>query len=85
MAHHLKILLVSEYIAPVQAIASIRWSKLTKYLKQHHNAGVDVLTNVKRYGPMAGFGRYLLDENTQDQKHFDQVYELPNRFNVEII
>ena len=44
----MKILIVSEYIAPLQAIASIRWTKIAKYLKiSHSNIHITVLTNEK--------------------------------------
>ncbi len=44
-----KILIISEYIAPFQAIASIRWTKISKYLKKDHDADISVLTINKRY------------------------------------
>lgn len=44
-----KILIISEYIAPVQAVASIRWTKFAKYLAKENGCEVTVLTNAKSY------------------------------------
>lgn len=44
-----KILIISEYFAPVQEIASIRWTKIAKYLKSGHDVEITVLTNKKNY------------------------------------
>ena len=44
-----KILIISEYVAPVQAVASIRWTKFAKYLARDHGYEVIVLTNKKSY------------------------------------
>ncbi len=44
-----KILIISEFIAPFQAIASIRWTKIAKYLKKNHDAHISVVTIDKRY------------------------------------
>lgn len=43
----MKILIISEYIAPVQHIAAIRWTKYAKYLAKDHGCKVTVLTNEK--------------------------------------
>lgn len=45
-----KVLIIAEYIAPVQAVASIRWTKFAKYLAKNHGCEVTVLTNRKSYG-----------------------------------
>lgn len=46
----MKLLIISEYIAPVQAIASIRWTKIAKYLKRaHEEISITVLSNEKNY------------------------------------
>lgn len=45
-----KILIVSQYIAPVQAIASVRWTKIAKYLKKMCDIEITILTNKKNYG-----------------------------------
>ena len=54
----MKVLLIAEYIAPVNAIASIRWTKISKYLVLHHQASIDLLTNEKNFS-----GKKLLSEN----------------------
>jgi len=38
------ILIISEYIAPKQTIAAVRWTKVSKYLKKNHQVSIDVLT-----------------------------------------
>lgn len=43
------VLIISEYIAPFQAIASIRWTKIAKYLKKDHDVDISILTINKRY------------------------------------
>ena len=48
-AQNHKALIIAEYIAPVQAIASIRWTKFAKYLSKNHGYDVTVLTNRKSY------------------------------------
>lgn len=48
-----RILLITEFIAPVNAVASIRWTKLAKYLNRDHGYQIDVLTNRKSYDPKA--------------------------------
>lgn len=45
----LRVLIIAEYIAPVQAVASIRWTKFAKYLAKEHGCEVTVLTNKKSY------------------------------------
>lgn len=40
----MKILIISEYIAPKQTIGSVRWTKIAKYLKKNHGIDIDVLT-----------------------------------------
>ena len=42
-----KILIISEFIAPVQSIASIRWTKYAKYLVKQCDCDITVLTNKK--------------------------------------
>lgn len=41
------ILIVAEYVAPVQAIGSLRWTKLGKYLSKNHGHNIYILTNRK--------------------------------------
>lgn len=72
----MKVLLIAEYIAPVNAIASIRWTKISKYLVLHHQASIDLLTNEKNFS-----GKKLLSENysvdptlMQDVSNFQKTY-----------
>lgn len=72
----MKVLLIAEYIAPVNAIASIRWTKISKYLVLHHQASIDLLTNEKNFS-----GKKLLSENysvdptlMQDVSNFQKAY-----------
>ena len=44
-----KALIIAEYIAPVQAIASIRWTKFAKYLSKNYGYDITVLTNRKSF------------------------------------
>ncbi len=45
----MKILIISERIAPDQGVASIRWTKIIKYLKRnHHIQQIDVVTLNKK-------------------------------------
>ena len=45
----IRLLIVAQYIAPTQSIASIRWTKLAKYLRQTGAYQISVLTNEKHY------------------------------------
>lgn len=77
----MNILLVGEYIAPVQAVASIRWTKIAKYLKKNHDVTITVLTDQKNWenqsnSVLHNFARVdpmLL----KDMNCFSQYYEVP--------
>lgn len=73
-----KVLIVSEYIAPVNAIASIRWSKLSKYLVLDQAYDIDVLTNKKNFGSDSfGEERYSVDKTLlNDASLFSKVFEI---------
>lgn len=75
----MKILIIAEYMAPAQAIASIRWTKLGKYLAKNHDCQVDILTNKKIYEEgVSGYELYKYDETLSDDlAYFDHVYEIP--------
>ena len=67
----MKILIISEYIAPIQAVASIRWSKISKYLKKDFpDVLIDVLTNFKDNTVKRDT---LLEKET---KHFGNYWEI---------
>ncbi len=48
-------LVITEYLTPVNAVASIRWTKLIKYLTKDLGYEIDVLTNRKSYSPKTVF------------------------------
>lgn len=70
-----KILIISQYIAPIQAIASVRWTKIAKYLKKKYDVEITVLTNEKNYGQY----RFKVEKKdpllTEDVKYFDEYLE----------
>lgn len=74
----MRILIISEYIAPAGAIASIRWTKLGKYLAAEHGCTVDVLTNQKNLqGNCPGAPDYPYDETLAgDMAFFNEFHEL---------
>lgn len=70
----MKILIVSEYIAPLQAIASIRWTKIAKYLKiSHSNIHITVLTNEKIFDGNNQRKDLMLEK---DMCFFDEYWQL---------
>lgn len=70
----MKILIVSEYIAPLQAIASIRWTKIAKYLKiSHSNIHITVLTNEKVFDGNNQRKDLMLEK---DMCFFDEYWQL---------
>lgn len=73
----MKILLISEYLAPVNVIAAVRWTKLVKYLSLEHDCSVDVLTNLKSFHSNRLFSTaYVFDKTLADDvRYFDNVYE----------
>lgn len=78
----MRILIIAEYMAPAQAIASIRWTKLGKYLAKDHGCQVDILTNKKIYEEqISGAELYAYDDTLcDDLKFFSNVYEIPGTF-----
>lgn len=79
----MKILIISEYIAPLQAIASVRWTKIVKYIKQKHpDVEITVLTNKKNYASRGVAAQYsqkdeLLEKELQ---YFDEYLEISPDF-----
>lgn len=77
----MKILIISEYIAPFQSIASIRWTKIAKYIKKFHpKTYISVVTNQKEYVLASESGKperrdELLEK---DLIYFDKYIEVPN-------
>lgn len=78
----MKILIISEYIAPVNTIGAIRWTKLGKYLSQNYGCTVDVLTTRKDFDHKdPRLTQFLYDETiATDLQHFNQVLYIPNGF-----
>lgn len=72
----MKILIISEYIAPLQAVASIRWTKIAKYLKLAlPDASITVLTNQQQFtGPARNRSDPLLQK---DMRCFDAYWQIP--------
>ena len=70
------ILIISEFIAPVQHIAAIRWTKYAKYLVKDCGCSVTVLTNQKDFKGSKGYLKtYLYDSSLErDSKWFETVY-----------
>lgn len=72
----MKILIISQYIAPVQAIASNRWTKLSKYLKKNHGVEITILTNKKNYNEQINAELSIKDKMLiKDLKYFDEYIE----------
>lgn len=66
-----RLLIITEYIAPVNAVASIRWTKLAKYLSMEHGYIVDVLTNEKDFsGTKPKIAQYRYDNTLEADKKF---------------
>lgn len=69
-----RILIISEYIAPVRAIASVRWTKISKYLKRGHDVEITILTNEKTYSGGKGPKRYEKDHLLEKDMCFFDDY-----------
>lgn len=74
----MRMLIISEFIAPTQAVASLRWTKLGKYLALDHGVDVDVLTNRKEYaGPGDPTAPYRRDDTLEgDMACFGRFFYL---------
>lgn len=82
----MKILVVSEFIAPVRSVASVRWTKIAKYLSKNHSVEVSVLTNEKRFSDRVKASFYQYDSSlSPDAQYFDKVYEIPNTLAVKMV
>ena len=76
-----RLLIISEYIAPVQAVASIRWTKYAKYLAKEHGYEITVVTNAKNFG--AGhYGKrpYKYDKTLEDDLQWFETITIPDTF-----
>lgn len=83
----MKILIVSEYIAPVKSIAAIRWTKLGKYLSKDHGCEVDILTNEKSFDPSnLTTALYEKDEAlAEDLAYFNKVYTFSDGLGIKLL
>lgn len=81
-----KILIITHYIAPIQAVASIRWSKISKYLKLNHDVEIAILTDEKNYNDEnMGIDLCKNDPLLLDHKdYFDKYYEVPYSFGYKL-
>ncbi len=75
-----KILIISEYITPVQGIGAIRWTKLLKYLAKNGEFTIDVLTDEKDFSCEKRDGnRQKLDVTLQkDEKYINKYHIVKN-------
>lgn len=73
----MRILIISHYIAPMQAIASIRWTKIAKYVKRKHDAEITVLTTKKDYKSENPFDEKIVRDEllAKDLVYFDDYVE----------
>lgn len=72
----IRVLIIAESMAPVQAIASIRWTKFAKYLSRLDDFKVSVLTNEKGFdGSNSNLKQYDYDAScTHDLDAVDVCY-----------
>ena len=73
------VLIICEHIAPAQGMASIRWTKLAKYLSMTGRYRIFVLTNEKDHdGDRQPANHYPRDPLLQsDMRCFDQYHAVP--------
>lgn len=83
----MNILIISEYIAPANEIASIRWTKIGKYLGKEFNCKVDILTTQKDFEGGHHTKPYFVYDNSiaSDLRYFNNVYEINNGFRLKIL
>lgn len=71
----IRVLVIAEYVAPVRAVASLRWTRIGKYLARLPDVEVAVLTTEKTYGGACLNAEY--DEDVLgDLDDFCRVYEI---------
>lgn len=75
----MKILIISEHIAPLQTIGSVRWTNIAKYLKKNHNAEIDIVTNKKVFN----YQRNGITVNKVDEFLNEKMVFFDNYFQVE--
>lgn len=78
-----RVLIISEFIAPVQSVGSIRWTKIGKYLSIDHNCRVSILTNQKSFKGKKTSLSVGFDATLQpDLAYFDQIVEAPDSLSL---
>ena len=79
----MKILVISEYIVPYQSVASIRWTKIIKYLKMKNQIEqIDVVT-LKKEWENPRKNTYWVREDAllkKDAEWIDRYYAVPSSF-----
>ncbi len=78
------VLVIAQYIAPLNAVAAIRWTKLAKYLTRNFGYKIDVITNVDdllkdKKGPYPSVKDSLL---LKDRSCFNNYYDISIPFLV---
>ncbi len=74
-----KIFVISEFIAPMQEIGAIRWTKILSYIKEEHDVEITILTTKKNYEnknsviPLSLKDPYLIDNLSE----YKEYYEVP--------
>ncbi len=73
----MKVLLITEYVAPTLSPASIRWSKLVKYLARDYGHEFVLLTNKKRFKGLRPWNQaYRYDATlANDLQFFQRIIE----------
>lgn len=82
-----RLLIIAEHIAPLNSVASIRWTKLGKYLAKNFDYEVDACTNCKDYGRVAPDGSLVLGDPilAGDLQWFHAVCEAPRPWEVRAV
>lgn len=73
-----RVLIIAESIAPVQAIAAIRWTKFAKYLSTREDFEITILTNQKDFsGKKPNLKQYRLDSTTTEDLNNVEIVYIP--------
>lgn len=77
----MKVLIISEAVAPVLGVASIRWTKIPKYMKLNHpEVHITVLTDKKDYEKTGRAINYKLKDILLEKEmiYYDEYWEIPH-------
>lgn len=83
----MRILIISDSIAPVQEIGAIRWTKIAKYIKKNHpEAEITVLTDQKDYEKNKRIANFKRKDPLLEKElvYFDEYWEIPHSFLLKI-